>query len=267
LTPHPDIATVGHLPDNVSIRRWFAFYGLFFAAGAFSLFWLLRQEPIAWPASWSQAAETLRQTAPAVKLIAFTLYISLACTFLPLPTTAIVAAVATRSAAVTGSLASTALLVGLLGAAASTLANLNDYHLFTWLLRSHHVSRVRNTRGYLLAARWFARAPFFILVLFNFIPIPVDVIRMLATTAQYPRLPFAAANFLGRFVRYGIVAGVTYCLPADKGWIAVVVLLALAVVLGAFKVLPRAARRLFRRGANGNEMEQLPQSRRDAEEI
>ena len=135
---------------------------------------------------------------PAVKLLIFGIYISLCCTFLPLPTTPIVAALATREAAVTGELWSTVVLVGVVCAAASTIANLNDYHIFTWMLRSRQVAGVRRTRMYACAARWFARSPFVILVIFNIAPIPVDVIRMLAATHRYPRVPFAAANFVGK---------------------------------------------------------------------
>ena len=75
------------------------------------------------------------------------------------------------------------------------------------------------------------------------IPIPVDVVRMLATTYRYGRAPFAAANFVGRFLRYAVIAAVTYAL-ADGGKWAVAALLALAVVLALGKLAPAAARAL-----------------------
>jgi membrane protein YqaA with SNARE-associated domain len=242
--------------DSISLRRWFALYGLaLLVSGAALGVLIARQE---WSGSaWARRpVETFRATGPAVKLIGFGIYLSFCCTFLPLPTGWIVAAVATREAAVAAGLSdsaaaaalATTAIVALVAAAASTVANLNDYHLFTWLLRSHRVARVRRTRTYSVAARWFARSPFFLLVVFNIIPIPVDVIRMLATTYRYPRLPFAAANFAGRFIRYAVIAFVTYWW--DLGWIAVAALLALAAVLGAARVLPRLAGRLAGRRAN-----------------
>jgi len=229
-------------PDGVSVTRWFAFYVLLLAAAAVPLALLLAGVPWTWQWSASALGDQLEGMGPAVKILAFAIYISLCCTFLPLPTSPIVAALATREAAVTGELWSTVLVVAAVGAAASTIANLNDYHLFTWLLRSRRVAGVRDTRGYQAAARWFARAPFSILVVFNVLPIPVDIIRMLATTYRYPRVPFAAANFVGRFVRYGVIAFVTFWW--NLGWIAVVVLLALAVALGAARALPALARSL-----------------------
>jgi len=225
--------------DAVSIGRWFAGYAAFVASACTVLAVLVAREPWSWSAWTDDLPGTFALTSPAIKLLVFAVYLSLCCTFLPMPTAWIVAGVATREAAVAAGAsqnvfvvaALTTLLVAVVGAAGSTLANLNDYHLFTLLLRSRRVASVRATRTYRAAAKWFARGPFFILVLFNVIPIPVDVIRMLATTYRYPRLPFAAANFVGRFVRYAAIAFVTYWW--NLGWLAVVVLLALAAAMAS----------------------------------
>ena len=236
-------------PDNISVARWMALYGGLIVASGGVLAALLAAQGRSWAEWRAHPMELLAAAPPAVKLLAFAVYLSLCTTFLPLPTGWIVAAVAMRQAGVASNALVAATVVGAVGAAGSTLANLFDYHLFTWLLRRRRIARVRQTRLYAAAARWFARAPFVILVIFNIVPIPVDVIRMLATTCRYGRLPFAAANYAGRFVRYGVIAYVTHWLNLGR-W-AVVVLLALAVLLGAVKVLPAAARRLFGRGANG----------------
>ena len=209
--------------------------------------------------SWSQwvhqSAQTLSQTSEATKLLFFLAYMSICCTFLPLPTGWMVAALASHQAAIAQGLSSnelvvalaTTFIVGAVGGLGSSMANLNDYHLFTWLLRSRRVAKVRNTRTYRAAARWFARSPFFLVVLFAFVPIPVDVIRMLAATYRYPRTAFAAANFIGRFVRYSVIAFVTYYWHLD--WIAVAVLFGLAIALGAGKAISAAVRRIHRRPA------------------
>jgi membrane protein YqaA with SNARE-associated domain len=248
LTGRAECEAIAAGPDDISVRRWFAFYALLLLAAGLPLAALVRGQPWAWSDWLKRPAELLPAVDPAPKLLFFAIYMSLCCTFLPLPTGWIVAAVASREAGLSDSAAVTTLLVAAVGALGSTVANLNDYHLFTWMLRSRRIRRVRGTRLYRAAARWFARAPFTILVIFNIVPIPVDVIRMLATTYRYRRRPFAAANFLGRFVRYGVIAFVTYRLDLGK-W-AVLVLLALAVALGAARVLPAAARRIYRRLAN-----------------
>ena len=211
-------------------------YGLCLAAAGVALAVMLRRTQWTWTWRPEEIGRQLAGMTCEVKLLVFGVYVSLCCTFLPMPTNAIVAAVATREAAVTGELWTTVLAVAAVGAVASTVANLHDYHLFTLALRHRHVGRVRHTRLYRVSARWFSRSPFAILVIFNIIPIPVDVIRMLAVTYRYRRRPFAAANFVGRFARYGVIAFVTF--HWNLGWIAVAVLLGLAAVL----VLARAAR-------------------------
>lgn len=221
--------------DGISLRRWFAAYGLWLVAAAGALAVLIHASAWSWSAWRHEPAATFAQTGAALKLVGFTLYLSLCCTFLPLPTGWIVAAVATREAAIAGGLVATVAVVGLAGAFGSMLANLNDYHIFTAMLRHHRVAAVRHTALYRAAARWFGRRPFGVLVIFNIIPIPVDVIRMLAATYRYRRAPFAAANFVGRFLRYAVIAFVTYYW--NLGWIAPAVLLALAAMLGGGRVV------------------------------
>ncbi len=225
--------------DGLSLRRWFAVYAIWLAvaggvlaAGVYGSDW----------STWRhQPAQAFAEISPAIKLVAFTLYLSLCCTFLPLPTGWIVAALATREAAVTGDLLSTVLVTALAGALGSTLANLNDYHIVTALLRYHRIAAVRHTRAYHAAARWFAREPFWIIVIFNILPVPVDVVRLLAATSRYLRSAFAAANFIGRFLRYAAIAFVTYYW--NLGWVAPAVLLALAAVLGTIRVLGSLVRK------------------------
>ena len=134
------------LPDDISVRRWFGIYALFLLACGVPLAILLARQPWLW-SQWSeQFSETFRATDPAVKLLVMAIYLSACTTFFPLPTGWLIAAVATQEAAVGGGVWSTALLVACAGAAASTVANLNDYHLFTWMLRHHRISKVRHTR-------------------------------------------------------------------------------------------------------------------------
>lgn len=228
--------------DNVSVGRWFAFYALCLVGAAAALALLISRQEWSWPAWRDDLWGQLQATTPAIKLIILGVYISLCCTFLPMPTSAIVAAVAMQDTAVCSGAAATTLVVAVVGGVASAIANLNDYHLFTLLLRHHKVAKVRNTRLYTASAVWFAKSPFAILVIFNIIPIPVDVIRMLATTYRYPRGRFTLANFIGRFIRYAVIAYVTYRL-GKQGWVAPVSLLALAAVLVAAKIISSGLRK------------------------
>jgi len=231
LAPHG-----GH--DGISVVRWFSFYAVILAAAGGSLTILLTGQTGGSLDSWAQFKSSLPEMSQAVKLLTFGIYVSLGCTFLPLPVNWIVAAVATRTVAVGTGLWDTVLLVGAIGAAASTVANLNDYHLFTWMLRSHRIASVRHTRIYRIAARWFDKSPFFLVVVFNILPIPVDVVRMLAATHRYPRVPFAAANFVGRLIRYGAIAYLVYYFELSVET-AMLIMLALAAAMLLAKIMPQ----------------------------
>jgi len=244
-TPEELLARL-ELPDRVSIRRWFAFYAVFLLVGCAGLAVLISRAEWNWERWRYDFDRTFQETASGIKLIVFALYLSVCTTFVPLPTGPITAAVAMQRTGVGYGLWDTVLIVALVGAAATTIGNLNDYHLFTWMLRSRRIAAVRHTRVHRAAARWFARRPFLILVIFNVIHIPVDVIRMLAAADRYGRVPFAASNFVGRFIRYGIIAFVTYKWKLD--WMPLA-LLGLGAALGIVSLLPRLKRRIQSRRA------------------
>ncbi len=235
--------------DGVSLRRWFLMYALGIVASVVAVVLLAQSEPWTWSQWQTDFGETFRQTGPAIKLIVFAVYLSVCCLFCPLPSAWIVAAVATAQAAVAPGIWSTTLLVASVGALASTVANLNEYHLLTWMLRNHRVAKLKNLKMYKKAEAWFAKSPFTLLAIFNILPLPIDVARMLAASYRYPRHHYAAANFVGRFIRYGVIAYVTYWMSresAQAGWIAISALLGVSVVLGVAAVI----RKLLARRAN-----------------
>ncbi len=237
----PDLGQAANEYHGISVVKWFVAYLVMLAGCVGALVFLLKEEPLAMD-SWKAFQDSVLAASPAVKLLVFAIYISMCCTFLPMNTSWIVSAVSMQSVAVTDQMWSTVLVVSLIGAAASTVANLNDYHIFTLLMRSHHVAKVKHTKTYNVAIRWFEKTPFALLVIFNILPIPVDVVRPLAASHRYSRLRFAAANFIGRLGRYGVIATVTYML-GKQGWYAVVALLGLAVVLA----LPKLVKKIINR--------------------
>ena len=78
---------------------------------------------------------------------------------------------------------------------------------------------------------------------FNVMPIPVDVSRPLAASHRYARHLFAAANFCGRFIRYAIIAALTFML-GELGWIATVALLAVAALMIVIKLISALVKRI-----------------------
>jgi membrane protein YqaA with SNARE-associated domain len=234
----------------LSLVRWFVIFALYLALVTLAAAVLMRQASLT---SWKDLKDLFHHpglhtsaTDQVLKLLFFALYLSLCCTFVPLPTSWMVAAIATRQVALTGALWSTALLVGVVGAAASTMANLNDYHLFSLLLRHRRIAPVRDSRIGRRAVEWFNKAPFTLLILFNILPVPVDIARIIAATGRYPRLPFAAANLAGRFIRYAVLAGV--CFWVGVGTVtATLIMLIVAVVLVLGRALLPAVKTAIRK--------------------
>jgi len=136
-------------------------------------------------------------------------YLSLACTFVPLPTSWFVLLLASPAGGLGIDWPYRVLLVGGVGAAATALSHVNEYHLINYMLRLGSASVIRQSRAYKWAEGLFLYSPFLLQVAFNVLPIPADPGRWLATLHRYPLPKFIAAQWLGRFIRYtvmGIVA-------------------------------------------------------------
>lgn len=168
-------------------------------------------------------------------------YLSLCCLFVPLPTVWVILLLASNEVALVESVPLRVLAVSVACAAATTLANLNEYHIVTFALRYRRFGWVRETRLYRRAVAWLAVSPFWTITLFSFIPIPVDVVRLLAIGARYPRVRFAGAYFLGRVVRYGLLALTAVGLRLTV--IDIIWIQAVLVALAGLKVAVSAIRR------------------------
>ena len=210
--------------DGCNLRLWFVLY----------LLWL---GGLAWTARWGMAAAA----EPGAEwgwclwiLSLFAFYMSLCCTYFPLPTTWFVLLVASDMFAervgLTDRWAARVLLVSTLGAISTGLANLNEYHISTFFLRYRRIARVRDTSIYQTAARWFSANPFWVIVLFAFIPIAVDVVRWFAITYRYSRLRFFLGYFVGRWCRYAMLALTSIWLELS-GWQIFAIQAALAVLV------------------------------------
>lgn len=164
------------------------------------------------------------------------LYTSVACTFLPLPTAWIIlwAARTVDPWAVA--------LVATLG---TCIANVHDYYIVNALCRLGRVRQARQSRLHEDAVRWFHRAPFLTLVVASFAPIPIDVVRLLAVSTDYPRRRYVAATFVGRFPRYLLLAALSWQLQLSNRVILYVLLG--TVLLGLIKAAQKVRERLGRR--------------------
>jgi membrane protein YqaA with SNARE-associated domain len=253
-----------NLADQVCLKRWFAFYILFLALACGLAAMLLAQQTPEFHRTWQGLGQftsagfwgkfkelglemrgLIVEASPGLKLVLLVIYLAISTTFLPLPTGAMIAAVATKRMAMGASPALLAAELCLLGAMASTIANLTDLHVYLWLLRNKKIAKVRDTRVFRWAAKWFGQKPFWIMTVVNILPIPADVpLRMLCAVYGYPRVPFAASNFIGRLLRYMVIVLLIIMIGEKYDWLAPVVLLGLAVAVGLLKIIPALWRKL-----------------------
>ncbi len=220
--------------DGLRLRRWFAaFVG-----------WLVLLTVVAvWSTGHLDGSQSAARSAWLVAVALF--YLSLCCIFFPAPTVWIVMLLASNEVALLESAGERVVVVALLCALATGVANLNEYHVITFLLRYGRIGKVRDTRVYRWAAKWFAVSPFVVVALFGFLPLPVDVVRWLAILYRYSRWRYFAAYVLGRFPRY-----VVWALSAvwlDLTWWQILVCQAALVLAAGVMVAHSVWRR--RRGA------------------
>jgi membrane protein YqaA with SNARE-associated domain len=152
------------------------------------------------------------------------IYTSVACTFLPLPTAWIVLWAARET---------DPLSVALIAAAGTCMANLHDYYILNYLFGIDRIGKVKKKGFYLSAVKWFERAPFLTLTIASFVPIPIDIVRILAVSTGYSRLKYTLATFAGRFPRYLLLAWLGYELKLSNKAIFYVFLA--TVLIGAVK--------------------------------
>jgi len=124
-------------------------------------------------------------------------YMSLANTFIPLPTNPLILYMGREFSPIA---------VAIIGSLGTSLANTTEYLVLGVLLEYGRVKKIRETRPYRTMKRYFEVAPFALMVVVNFFPVPIDPARWMAISVDYPRWKYVAATFIGRFPRYFLLA-------------------------------------------------------------
>lgn len=225
-TPVPLLAPAPTPSQEINLRLWFVGFVSWMTILTAAAVWGVYQAEhngsvVGWVACVSAAT-------------AF--YLSLCCAFVPAPTTWIVLWAASNGVAwqigVTDHELARLVLVASVCSLATAVANLNEYHIVTYLLQVRRIAKVRQTRLYTAASGWFRRSPFWIVMLFSFLPIPVDVIRWLAIFSCYSRARFFAANVIGRWFRYAIWALASLGFGLTTKHIVIIQIILVAIALG-----------------------------------
>ena len=136
------------------------------------------------------------------KLIGYFLYMSIACTLIPLPTPPYVIAMTEHFHPV---------LVALVGALGNCLAAFVEYYTISWVLtRSEIRQRLQRNTYYRRFSRFFNRAAFACVIFTGFTPIPFEPFRLAAIFTRYEIKKYLAAVFIGRLARYYLIAILGY---------------------------------------------------------
>jgi len=156
-------------------------------------------------------------------LFDFFLYMTVACQFFPIPTLPPIAFMAKLDPLGKDFLFSP-LLIAVVGSLGTCIANLNDYAILGLLFRHHKVRKIRDINTYRRLLDFFDRHAFLTLSGAAFLPIPIDVIRLLAISRAYPYWKYVGATFTGRFPRYLLLAYLGKELPSKYILVLFVVL-------------------------------------------
>jgi len=131
------------------------------------------------------------------ELMSYFLIMSVSCNFVPIPTFPFVIYVANDYSF---------WLVVLSGAIGATIASLIEYYVIDLLMRFDKLAKLKHNGKYKKYAKYFDRFSFRSIMLASFVPLPVDVIRLLAITRRYSKVRYLIATFLGRVPRIFIFA-------------------------------------------------------------
>jgi len=122
--------------------------------------------------------------------------------------------------------------VAAVGALGTCIANLNDYVILGWLFRHQKVKKIRDISAYRRLLTFFDRYAFLTMAGASFLPIPLDVVRLLAISRAYPFPKYVAATFVGRFPRYLLIAYLGKELPTKY----ILLLFLASIVPAAYKL-------------------------------
>ncbi len=220
--------------DGLNLRLWFAVFCLYLTAiVATSLL------------AFNHFSDTGSEAAKTIWLVGlFAFYFSIACTFVPIPTTWLILLLASPMGGLAFGPLGRVLIVAGMGAIATGISHINEYHVLCYLLRLGKAHRVRETRIYRWAEDLFKVSPFLLQVAFNVVPVPIDPARWLAIAYRYPLGRFFLAHSLGRFIRYTLMAMAAEVLRLGFEQI-IVVQCALVIIafarIAATKILGRRA--------------------------
>lgn len=171
------------------------------------------------------------------QLVGYFAYMSFACTLIPLPTPPYV--IALGKVFHPGG-------VAFVGAIANCLAALAEYYVIAWLFSKTTLQQqVETNRIFQRFARFFQSAALACLIFTGVTPIPFEPFRLAAILIRYNVPKYLLAVFIGRFIRYYLIALIGYLYPISNRYLIVMLIVLIVIpVIGIF-VKGRTTTRTF----------------------
>ncbi|HXT68332.1 MAG TPA: VTT domain-containing protein [Vicinamibacterales bacterium] len=151
--------------------------------------------------------------------------------------------------------------VAIAGTSGCIVAAILDYALIGWFVNHRLIkTELDDSRGYHTAQRFFARAPFILILMSALLPVPFYPVKILAIARDYPLVRFVAAVVIGRFPRFYLLALGGQKVQAHGGaLVSAGVALALIGGWGVWRTIRRNRQKTTRTtGTNGNDRERKP---------
>jgi len=154
------------------------------------------------------------------ELVSYFLVLSVSCNLVPIPTFPIVLYVSHDYAI---------WMIVLFGSVGASISALIEYNIIDFLMRFDRIAKLKQNGKYQKYAGYFDRFSFRSIMLASLIPLPLDVIRILAITRKYSKWKYLLATFLGRIPRIFIFAFLGSQLAYPK-LIAIILLSAMLIL-------------------------------------
>ena len=116
----------------------------------------------------------------------------------------------------------------------AVVAEYANYRIFTGILMSKRLARMRDSRVARFTVWLFEKSPFLAVVMGALTPLPFWLVRVSAVLAGYPLPRFLVATAIGRFPRFLAYAALASVLPvtdAQLAWAAVILTVVFAVAI------------------------------------
>ena len=92
-------------------------------------------------------------------------------------------------------------MIVLFGAIGASISAIIEYFLIDFLMKFDRFAKLKQNGKYRKYASYFDKFSFRSIMLASIIPLPLDVIRVLAITRRYSKWKYILATFLGRIPR------------------------------------------------------------------